>query len=141
MTQLLFSLIFSGLLQANIGFQNVSTYTPIQMTDREIINQYPHSDILWMVYGLESSRGKHDSCKYKGGVNGFGYTSNKRCFKDFDEAARTVSNWFTQRLGKYSLNEGLCIYNTGDTRGGNCCYAKRFHGQQCQILSGSGSLL
>lgn len=72
--------------------------------------------IVDKVYTLESSRGKHDSCRAKGLYNGYGYGQNKTswlCFDSPDEPREKVAKWFTKELARRSLAEALCGYNLG----------------------------
>lgn len=105
--------------------------------DRDPLRVAKNSAILWRIYSLESSSGKRDSCLARGGVNGFGWNSNKTCFPDFPTAVATVGRRISDLLAAYPLRQALCIYNTGQPKGGECCYAYSYLGTR----PGSGSVL
>lgn len=106
------------------------TPTPIP-TKQDIINKYPHSDILTRIWTLETTKGQavngyHRGCERKGLSNEFGYgVYSKICFDTFEDSVKSVSLWFTKRLKSHTLAETLCIYNIGkDTN--TCKYAQDF---------------
>lgn len=94
------------------------------LTDKEIIYKQKHADVLWKIYGLESSWGKNDSCKNIGKFNGYGYAS--QCFDSFEEVTMKVNNWLEKQIrsGK-DLATTLCYYNLGEITP-NCKYFQAF---------------
>ena len=102
--------------------------TPEPKTEREIVESYEHSDIVWKVYQLESGRGKYDGCRDSGKFNGFGFMQherNWRCFDSFESVVKQVSRWFEVRLSEHTLKESLCYYNRGILTE-DCKYAETF---------------
>lgn len=81
-------------------------------SEYELIHSKKNGQILWIVYALESSRGKNDICRAKGMYNGFGYMKT-HCYATFEEVVTVVDNWFTDHLEKHSLATALCGYNLG----------------------------
>lgn len=100
-------------------------------TKQDIINKYPHADILSRVWILESAQGKavkgyHRGCEAKGESNEFGYgVWSKICFSTFEESVQTISAWFTKKLQDHTLAEALCTYNVGKNTN-ECEYAQNF---------------
>lgn len=93
-----------------------AVYAMDKPSDKTIIMGKTNGDIVWKVYGLESSWGKNDGCKDNGKFNGFGYGQNTKvwnCFETFEEVAHKVSVWFETKMQTMSLSEALCLYNTG----------------------------
>lgn len=94
---------------------------------KDYIYTKPHADIIWRLYGLESSYGKFDSCKGQG-YNGFGFatwTNHLTCYSSPTKVVDIVSAWLDSHLDKYTLARTLCIYNRGINEN-NCEYAKNF---------------
>lgn len=78
------------------------------------------------IYTLESSQGRNDSCLAKGGFNGYGYNSNKTCFKTHEEAQGIVASWVQRELIKgLTVPQLLCLYNTGKIKD-DCEYYEKF---------------
>lgn len=96
-----------------------------KLTPKQIIMAEKHRDILWRVYGLESTWGKNDSCKVKGLYNGFGYNPGS-CYKTFNEIVIKVNDWFENELQRVTLIQALCLYNTGRILN-NCTYAQNYN--------------
>lgn len=98
-------------------------------TDKELILSKKHGELLWKVYGLESTWGKNDGCKLKGQFNGFGYgqnTSSWNCFDDLDTVATKVSAWFDKQFNAgLSEAQALCYYNLG-IKEVNCFYYQNY---------------
>ena len=106
-------------------------YPTVSDTDSEkaLILAKKHGDLLWRVYGLESTWGKNDACKNSGKYNGFGYgqnTSSWNCFDSFEEVVEKVNTWFDKRF-KEGMAEApaLCYYNTG-VKEVNCKYYQNY---------------
>lgn len=70
--------------------------------------------IVSIVYRLESSQGKNDSCRFKGGYNGFGFAPGT-CYDSHEIVRAKVTNWFDKCLNTngYSLSHCACSYNLG----------------------------
>ena len=101
---------------------------PIAKTGKEFILSRPHGDILWGIYGKESTFGKNDSCKTQGKYNGFGYGQNTAswlCFATLEEVTERVEGWLVTNLPLFGGNvkQTLCYYNTGNKRLTSCEYA------------------
>ena len=85
------------------------------------------ADIVWKIYGLESSFGKNDDCKREGKFNGFGYGQHKtgwQCFDTFEQAVAQVHKWLESRQ-HLSVAQALCLYNQGKIVN-DCPYYQRF---------------
>jgi len=79
--------------------------------------------------GMGKGDGVHAYCQNSGQVNEVGYLLNGKrtfCFADYGEQWETVRNWFTKRLATMSLDEALCVWNTG-TKQPQCLYSQKFH--------------
>jgi hypothetical protein len=89
--------------------------------------------ILAGVWFRESTNGKneeghHNYCEEIGYSNEFGfsvYGDNKKCFTSFEEAVVAVDSWFDEQLKKLSIDQALCLYNTGDVSD-DCTYAHNY---------------
>lgn len=102
----------------------IVAYVP---TDEEMIKALPNGQLVWQIYGHESTWGKFDSCKAQGKVNGFGYGQSKfgyRCFDSLKEVATHVSHWLTVHLQTQTIAQALCEYNTGKIT--NTCNYERY---------------
>ncbi len=80
--------------------------------------------VLLSLGSLESSLFRHDSCA-PDMANGFGYRSNKVCFRNYKEAIFFVARFFQtdKRYTKHAdLKTKLCVWNTGRAVN-NCPYA------------------
>lgn len=101
-----------------------------EATDEQLIKSYKHGELMWKVYGLESTWGKNDGCREKGQYNGWGYgqsTFTWNCFDSLQIVAGKVNAWFNKYIIEegYSVPEALCYYNTG-TRQPNCMYYQNY---------------
>lgn len=67
---------------------------------------------LDIIYALESSRGRNDSCRNKGLYNGYGYIPGN-CYGTLEEVESLVRRWFEEKLKTYDLATALCGYNLG----------------------------
>lgn len=86
------------------------------------------NQVVYTVYGLESSYGKNDSCKRQGKVNGYGYGvygGKVACYATHGEVTRIVEQWFEKRLKTMSLSQALCLYNRGQ-RMNDCAYYQNY---------------
>jgi hypothetical protein len=73
--------------------------------------------------------GTHTYCQSIGEVNEIGYLvdgNRKFCFTDYGEQFLTFKKWFQKRLPDMSLDEALCLWNTG-TRQPMCTYSQKYH--------------
>lgn len=101
------------------------------ISDEERVKMAKNGDILWKVYGLESTWGRNDGCRDQGRFNGFGYGQNGNvwnCFESFEEVVLKVDKWFSSRLSKNGgdMVEALCFYNLGQGNLSNCQYYQKF---------------
>lgn len=111
---------------------NTSAYMQPVFTSQEQnkILSYKHGDILWRIYTLESSRGKHGFlyCQKKGLKNDFGMgvlNNPPMCFVTLDDELTYVSRWLDKQLAVMPLNQVLCYYNQG-IKESSCEYSRDF---------------
>lgn len=89
-------------------------------------------DVVRKVYQLESSSGKNDfsKCVEAGKFNGYGFGIPSpykwMCFDSHEEATEAVTKWFEKKLADNTLEESLCIYNTG-IKTSSCGYVNKFN--------------
>jgi len=111
------------------------TVKPKQKTEKEIINEYKLSKVLWGVYGMESTWGKNDDCRLKNkGYGGFGVMDNEHkvvCYETFEKAVERANYWITKLEPEKNLVDALCIWNLGaegykKAGGNNCQYYQTF---------------
>ena len=91
-----------------------------KLTPTEIIAKTKHPEEIMVIWALESSMGRNDSCKNIGKVNGFGFaqsTHTWNCFDSFEEVVSKVDEWLTMRD-----RENYCLYQQG-IRTPDCAYA------------------
>jgi len=107
--------------------------TTVEIEQIEEIEESVNIDeIVKKVYQLESSSGKNDfsKCTAIGKTNPFGYAipSPKKyiCFDSYDEVAGLVGKWFEKKLVDHTLEESLCIYNTG-VKTEACGYVNKYN--------------
>lgn len=66
-------------------------------------------------------------------VNGFGYASNRVCFKNYAEAEAKVAGWVKDEILRGSTtNQLLCRYQ-GGKRLDDCPYAKKWRSLKIHI--------
>lgn len=97
-------------------------------TKEQIIFAHKHGDIIWHIYGLESSFGRADGCRAKGLYNGFGYRQNSSewvCYRTFNEVVDHVEAWVEQH-SDLPLGQMMCLYNAGDANTTDCNDANQF---------------
>jgi len=117
-----------------------SIWRPVVIkSDFETIMAEPHADIIWNIYGKESSYGKFDGCKNPargeklgngkqvGEVkyNGFGLGQHEKgwqCFDTFQEAVHGVDAWLRKHLRTMDLPEAYCYYRHGISGMKDCEY-------------------
>lgn len=95
------------------------TNTPKQKTEKEIIDQFEHADVLWRVYQLETQRGKTDYCRNNNkGYGGFGVKSAGKivCYDTFAKAVERAQYWLVKNGLEKNLVNALCTYNLGHNR-------------------------
>lgn len=105
---------FTPVLEKLIVARPVLAYSPDLASRSE---KSLRDDLVWDIYGLESTWGKNDGCRAQGKYNGFGlgwYGGKKPCFNTFAEASNAVHAWVQsmQEQG-YDTATLLCYYNTG----------------------------
>ena len=131
-------IIWNGWLEAIKSLESVWTdltpeYTPIEWKAPRIedisVKGLSKDEIVWRIYGLESSYGKNDGCKRQGKFNGFGFGQHEtdwQCFKTFEEASQAVHNWVASMQAQgYDMPTLVCYYNTGKLIS-NCSYYQKF---------------
>ena len=104
--------------------QVTPTPTPIPLTDREVIDKTKHAEVLWKIYGLESTYGKNDGCRINGnGYAGFGVMSEGKviCYPTFQKAVERAEYWLVKNGVDKDLASALCVWNTG-VKQPNCKY-------------------
>lgn len=107
------------------GIQKQDSATTQQMGgDRSI----KVANVVAKVFQLESSSGKHDSCRSKGLYNGYGYAQNNNswaCYERQSEVTALVTRWFEKHISSDGLITSLCYYNTG-RKTADCPYYKKY---------------
>ncbi|MEM3335436.1 MAG: hypothetical protein QXY47_05340 [Thermoplasmata archaeon] len=101
-----------------------------QKSEKEIILSRKNGEVLWKIYGLESSWGRNDYCRQSGkGYGGFGVMNNKEvvCYESFEKAVERAEYWFENALktAKGDLATALCYWNLGELQV-NCKYYQAF---------------
>lgn len=87
----------------------------------KVVEEKPKIDsteqIVYGIFGNESTWGKADGCTRKGLFNGYGYRQNARefvCYKTRDEVKNHVIKWVEDKKAKgFTVSQLLCYYNTG----------------------------
>ena len=100
--------------------------TPYVPTKRDIIYSEPHGDIIYRIWGLESSFGEEPFlyCTRQGKVSDMGFNVlNHQCFDSFAQEVQAVNNWIEQHKN-LPLGQLLCLYNKGTK--GSCNYESNF---------------
>lgn len=87
------------------------------------------AEVVWKIYGLESTWGKNDGCRKMGKYNGFGFRQNSRenvCYETFEEVVALVHKWVADKTEKgMTLGSLLCYYNEGLVKD-DCPYYRKF---------------
>jgi hypothetical protein len=101
-----------------------------QKSEKEIILSRKNGEVLWKIYGLESSWGRNDYCRQSGkGYGGFGVMNNKEvvCYESFEKAVERAEYWFENalKIAKGDLATALCYWNLGELQV-NCKYYQAF---------------
>lgn len=87
-------------------------------------------EILDYVHMKESSRGMAESghhvyCKSIGKSNEYGYSPKTNyCFDSYEESVIYLKDYIQGLIDEFGTYEGLCVYNTGFTKQGNCEYVE-----------------
>lgn len=100
--------------------------TPFEQ-EKAYIYTKPHADVIYRIWGLESSFGKQPFlyCTRKGLVSDMGYNVlNHECFDSFQQEVDTVNRWIDQHQD-LSLGKLLCTYNEGRDKQA-CTYSNDF---------------
>jgi len=111
--------------------------TTKQLTDEEKTAMANKAGMGWVVTrvgALESGNGKvasghHKFCEDYEKTNEFGYFKGGDrgfCFDSFEESVTEVTSWFENQLQSKTLNQALCLYNTGRVLA-DCQYARNFY--------------
>ena len=95
-------------------------------TERELIMTKKHGEILWKIYGLESTWGKNDICRPTK-FAGFGVMNEEQviCYDTFEKAVDRAEYWLTNLGVDKDLATALCTWNTG-IRQPNCFYYQNY---------------
>lgn len=104
------------------------TPTPVPKSERQIIDGTKHAEVLWKVYGLESTWGKADGCRINGqGYAGFGVMDSGKvvCYPTFEKAVERAEYWLVKNGVDKDLATALCTWNTG-VKQPNCQYYQSF---------------
>lgn len=107
-----------------------------QEQKEEIVANSDYPKVIAGIWMLETTQGRggndndptnHQSnCEKVGASNEFGYDPHgKTCFGSFQESVEYVNKWVDEHLGKLSLNQALCTYNTGRATD-TCAYAQNY---------------
>lgn len=90
-------------------------------------------EIVKIMYTLESSNGKYDSCKEQGKFNGYGYGQNNsewRCYDSFEEVTARVTEWVQDKIDRgFSTAQIFCFYQTG-TLTADCTNYQKYLGMK-----------
>jgi len=100
--------------------------TKLIPTKKDIIFSQKHGDIIFRIWGLESSFGQEPFlyCTRQGKISDMGYNVlNHQCFDSFTQEVTTVEGWLESHEGM-PLGQELCLYNTGKVLG--CEYEINF---------------
>lgn len=128
-------LLLSALLNLFVSTTVYETHTITRIEPQGELHQespkpsiVQQTAILKRIYQLESSSGRNDSCRQSGKFNGYGFGQNTftwNCFDSLEEVETKVANWFEENLKKYSMEQSLCLYNTGYATQG-CPYSWKY---------------
>jgi len=95
-------------------------------SEKEIIMATKHGEVLWKIYGLETTWGKNDYCR-PNGYGGFGVMDNGKvvCYESFEKAVERADYWLTKNGVDKDLATTLCIWNEGVARN-DCPYYNNY---------------
>lgn len=113
----------------SIASQSATATQSASPTKRDIIFSQKHGDIIYRIWGLESSFGQQPFlfCTHQGEVSDMGYNVlNHQCFSSFTEEVQTVDKWVEDHKDM-PLGKMLCLYNQGNPKI-SCEYAQNFLG-------------
>ena len=111
-----------------IKIKTVEVTPAPKKTEKEIIDGTKHAEVLWKIYGLESTWGKNDGCRTNGeGFAGFGvmYEGKVICYPTFEKAVERAEHWLVQLGVDKDLASALCTWNTG-VKQPNCKYYQSY---------------
>ena len=85
-----------------------------------------HGEILWKIYGLETTWGKNDYCR-PNGYGGFGVMNAGKvvCYESFEKSVERAEYWLTKNGVDKDLAVSLCLWNEGVARN-DCPYYKNY---------------
>ena len=114
------------LIQIRLPTLTPTSKTSKAKTEREIIMAQKHGEILWKIYGLETTWGKNDYCR-PNGYGGFGVmnTGQVVCYESFEKAVDRAEYWLTKNGVDKDLAVSLCLWNEGVARN-DCPYYKSY---------------
>lgn len=100
-------------------------------SEYEIVLMQPYGEVLWKIYGLETTWGKNDWCRLSGqGFGGFGvmFGGEVVCYESFEVAANRASFWFSKLNPDANLVNALCVWNLGGVNApySECDYYYKF---------------
>lgn len=104
------------------------TPTSAPRSEKEIIDSKKHAEVLWKIYGLESTWGKNDGCRLNGkGYGGFGVMNEGQviCYPTFEKAVERAEYWLISLGVDKDLATALCTWNTG-VKQPNCHYYQSY---------------
>lgn len=96
-------------------------------SEKEIIMASKHGEILYKIWGLESSWGRNDGCRDEGKFGGFGIMSEGKvmCYDTFEKSVERAEYWLTKLGVDKDMAKALCLWNTGVVMV-NCSYYQAF---------------
>lgn len=97
-------------------------------SEKDIVLSQKHGEVLWKIYGLESTWGKADYCRLNGkGYGGFGVMDGDEivCYPTFEKAVERAEYWLTSFGVDEDLAVALCYWNTG-YRQDDCHYYQNY---------------
>lgn len=103
--------------------------TTVPKSEEQIVKEMKHGEVLWKVYGLESTWGRADYCRNNNlGYAGYGVLNEGKivCYESFAKATERAEFWLVKNgLEEKPLANVLCIWNQGvDTN--ECNYVKSY---------------
>lgn len=108
-------------LKSPIVYASESAVLVKEATKEDIINTYPHADIIMRIWNNETSKGQNNTsdptalhmyCRAQGKTNEFGYDpQDKFCFATFEDSVKRISQWLDACLSKNTLAQCLESYS------------------------------
>ena len=96
----------------------------LPITEEELVKGMKHGEVLWKVYGLESTWGRNDYCRNNNlGFAGYGVLNEGAivCYDSFKKATERAEYWLVKNGVEKDIATALCTWNTG-VRQPNCNY-------------------